>query len=264
MKGIDFKGKTVVVTGGVSGIGKATAITFAEAGALTYILDTDAENVGTVAAQTNSKLYFINADVSNIKQLEAARKEIDGKVDILVSNAGIEYNDAGNLLDMPMDKLRRILEVNLMGAINCARVFMKDMPRGGKVVFVSSQQAFTACLPGTSYQASKNALIGLTHALAIEMALKGINVNAICPGGVATEGMGAMRAGDDGSGMKDFKRLNPMGRRAWPEEIAYPILFLCSSWASYITGSTMLVDGGMSAVGMPRSTLVQVENDPDA
>lgn len=260
MQNIRFSGKTVVVTGGGSGIGRATAIAFAEHGAMTFVVDISAE-AGARVVEEHSNLCFRQGDVSRLEEIEAVRESIGEPVDILVSNAGIEYNDVGNLLTMPVDKLQRILGVNLMGAINCARVFMPTMPRGGKVVFVSSLQAFAACLPGTSYQASKGALISLTKALAIEVALNGINVNVICPGGVATEGMGAVRAGD--SGLDDFRRLNPMGRRAWPEEIAYPILFLCSEWASYMTGQILQVDGGMSAVGMPRPTLVPVENDPD-
>jgi NAD(P)-dependent dehydrogenase (short-subunit alcohol dehydrogenase family) len=137
------------------------------------------------------------------------------------------------------------------------------MSAGGKVVFVSSLQASMACLPGTSYQASKAALIGLAKALAVELAPKGINVNAICPAGVATEGMGAVRAGD--GGLDDYRRHNPVGRRAWPDEIAYPILFLCSDWAKYLVGASLIVDGGMSSLGMPYvGPARSVPNDPDA
>ncbi|MDO8492450.1 MAG: SDR family oxidoreductase [bacterium] len=269
---INFEGKNVVVTGGCSGIGKATAIAFAEHGAKVFILDVN-EEAGSKIALSGSNVHFIRTDVSKPEEVEAAYREIGSPVDILISNAGIEFNDVGNLVNMPMDKLMRIIEVNYFGAIHCVRTFMSDMPQGGKVVFVSSQQAFSACLPGTSYQSTKNALIGLMRALAIEYARKGINVNAICPGGVATEGMGGARSASmeggasagENEGLTAFRRLCPMGRRAWPREIALPILFLCSPWASYMTGQILHVDGGMSSVGMPRLGEVPlVDNDPDA
>jgi NAD(P)-dependent dehydrogenase (short-subunit alcohol dehydrogenase family) len=252
----DFTGKKVVVTGGLSGIGRATALAFAESNAEVYVLD-----ITHTALSLHPNIQIMLVDVADEKNVLDTAKNI-GAIDILVSNAGIEYNDVGNLVSMPRRKLDRILEVNLGGAINCVRAFMPKMHKGGRVVFVSSTQAFMACHPGTSYQASKAGLIGLAKGLAIEYARLGINVNVICPGGVATEGMGAVRAGD--SGLDDFKRHCPIGRRAHPHEIAKPILFLCSEWASYITGATLVVDGGVSSLGMPYPPLgAPVDNDPD-
>lgn len=258
---MNFKDKTAVVTGGGSGIGKATALAFAEAGANVLILDIN-EKAAQAVVNQHSNIKFALVDVSDALMVASVAAKI-GAVDILVSNAGIEFNNDGSVLTMSSNKLHRILDVNLWGAVHCARAFVPEMPKGGKVVMVSSLQAFMACHPGTSYQASKAALIGLGQALAIEVARKGINVNVVCPGGVATEGMGAVRAGD--SGIDDFRRNCPLGRRATPDEIAKPIMFLCSEWASYITGSAMIVDGGHSAMGMPYAgPVVRVEGDPDA
>ncbi len=257
---MDFKGKTVVVTGGASGIGKATALAFAEAGAGVCIIDNNEVRAQAVVDHHTS-IKFVLADVSDSLSVASAARMLN-PVDILVSNAGIEYNNDGNVLTMNPQRLRRILEVNLWGAINCVRAFVPHMARGGKVVIVSSLQASMACLPGTSYQASKAALIGLGRALAIEVARSGINVNMVCPAGVATEGMGAVRAGD--AGLDDYRRKCPLGRRAHPKEIAGPIMFLCSELASYITGSVLMVDGGVSAFGMPYPDIPRVENDPDA
>lgn len=265
MRNIDFGGRAVVVTGGASGIGKATALAFAEFGAKVTILDID-EEAGAAVAAANPNIYFVKADVAEAAQLRVAiqrvRENHGHPADILVSNAGIEDNRSGNLLTMPEGTLRKIVEVNLYGAMNAARAFVPEMPDGGKVVFVGSLQAFMACLPGTSYQASKAGLIGVAKALAIELAPRRINVNVICPAGVATEGIGAARAGI--SGLDDYRRHNLLGRRARPEEIAFPILFLCSEWANYMTGQILQVDGGMSAMGLSRPGPVTIwPDDPD-
>ena len=260
MDPIRFDGKQVVVTGGASGIGKATAIAFAEYGAQVAVIDLNLLPEEVPGEDLN--IASFRADVSDPEEVEKVARMLNRPIDILISNAGIEYNDVGSLLTMPEGGLKKILDVNVMGAINCARTFMPTMPSGGRVVFVSSLQAFMACMPGTSYQASKAALLGITKALAIEVADRGINVNAVCPAGVATEGMGAVRAGDNG--LDDYRRHNPVGRRAWPHEIAYPILFLCSPWASYMTGMELMVDGGHSVLGMPYFGPPRiVDNDPD-
>lgn len=258
---MNFEGKTVVVTGGGSGIGRATALAFAKAGARVYILDSDPVRANAVAQKYEHIDYVQSVDVSSDAEVKSFAQAV-GPIDVLVSNAGIEFNDKGSLLEMSPTLLKRIVDVNLWGAVNCARAFVPSMRPGGRVVFVSSVQAFAVCQPGTSYQASKAALIGLAKGLAIEVARKGINVNVVCPGGVATEGMGAVRAGD--SGLDDYRRHCMLGRRACPDEIAGPILFLCSDAASYMTGSVLVVDGGVSAMGMPYSGPVEyVDNDPD-
>ena len=265
MRDIGFGDKIVVVTGGASGIGRATAIAFAERGATVVVVDVD-EKLGVTLMDGASRIEFFKADVANAHEVQSVFEGMLSRygrpADILVSNAGIENNHVGNLLTMPEDILRRILDVNLYGAINCSRVFIPAMPDGGKVVFVSSLQAFMACLPGTSYQASKAGLIGIAKALAIELGPRRINVNVICPGGVATEGMGSVRGND--LGLDDYRRHNPLGRRARPEEMALPILFLCSEWASYMTGQVVQVDGGMSAMAMPRiGPTIKRPGDPD-
>ena len=265
MNSISFRDKIVVVTGGASGIGQATALAFAAHGARVAVLDVDA-SLGAAVVKASSGIDFFQADVSDPREMQAVAdgvlKRYGRPADILVSNAGIEDNRSGNLLTMPDAVLRKIVEVNLYGGINSARAFAPAMPDGGKIVFVSSLQAFMVSLPGTSYQASKAGLIGVAKALAVELGPRRINVNVICPGGVATEGMGAVRAGDNG--LDDFRRNTPLGRRARSEEIAYPILFLCSEWASYMTGQIVQVDGGKSAMGMPRAGPIAISpDDPD-
>lgn len=259
----DFHGKVVLVTGGGSGIGRATASAFAKCGAKVVVLDINASK----AESSDEKILYVAVDVAvedEVKKAVSGALEKLGvdSVHILVNNAGIEFNDVGNLIDMPIDKLRRIIDVNLYGYVNCARVVVPYMRKSGCIVNVSSIQGMAAHLPGTSYQVSKSGILGLTHALAVELASSGINVNAVAPGAIATEGMGAVRSNE--SVIDPYRRRVPLGRRGWPEEIAGPILFLCSDLASYITGTTIVVDGGYIINLTPDLGGVPiVENDPD-
>ncbi len=270
----NFRGKVAIVTGAASGIGKATAYTFAESGA--YVVVADLNRQGGVAVteeikRKGARSLFVETDVSRYeytdKMAEEAVREFGG-IDILVNNAGIEFNDQGNLVEMPYDKLDSILKVNLYGYINCVRSVVPIMRKNktkGRIVNISSIQGIGAHLPGTSYQPSKTAIIGLTRALAIELADSGINVNAVAPGAVATEGMGAIRSGA-GDIIDAYRRRIPLGRRGRPEEIAGPVLFLCSDYASYITGATLVVDGGYTIELTPdgiKNKRPRTEGDPD-
>lgn len=266
MKTNTFKGKIVVITGGASGIGRTTADAFTKESASVYILDTN-KMVGIKVAKKIGAT-FIETDISSLSDIKRAKEIIQKKhnkpIDILISNAGIENNETGNILTMPENIMRRIVEVNFWGAVNCVRAFVKDMKSGSKVVFVSSIQGNFAHRPGTTYQASKSALLGLMRSLAIEVGPLGINVNAICPGGVATEGMGLVRSNEPKI-LDAYRKIIPLGRRARPEEISSVILFLCSPQASYMNGQEIPVDGGWSINITPASSKShkKVSGDPD-
>jgi NAD(P)-dependent dehydrogenase (short-subunit alcohol dehydrogenase family) len=261
----NFKDSVVIVTGGASGIGKATVQQFKEAGATVVLVDQNLE-LGKLVAEEFG-VYFVLADVSDAREVKktalAVQKEF-GQINILVNNAGIEYNDRGSILAMLEEDLRRIMDVNLMGYINMVRSYVPLMGSGGRIINVSSVQALAAHLPGTSYQATKAGILGLTRALAIELASKGITVNAIAPGAIKTEGMGAARAG---SGILDpYRRRIPLGRRGHAKEVAWPILFLASDVASYITGETFVVDGGYTisiTPDLPDHVTPHSLDDPD-
>ena len=258
----DFHGKVVVVTGGGSGIGKATALAFARCGAKVIVLDIRDGKIESLEGEILYKVVDVAVENDVRRTVTEALERLNANsIYVLVNNAGIEFDEVGNLIDMSIDRLRQIIDVNLYGYINCARVVAPYMREGGRIVNVSSIQGLAAHLPGTSYQVSKAGILGLTHALTIELASKRINVNTIAPGTIATEGMGAV-----GSDVIDsYRRRIPLGRRGWPEEIAGPILFVCSDLASYITGTTIVVDGGYLTNITPDlgGSVPSVENDPD-
>ncbi|MBI4085692.1 MAG: SDR family oxidoreductase [Candidatus Liptonbacteria bacterium] len=246
---LNFRDKVAVVTGAASGIGKATAIAFGSLGANVVLVDVNEKNgleVSKTITNLGVKSLFIKTDTSNEEETERMasiiKKEF-GTPHILVNSAGIEFNDRGNLVDMPYDLLKKILDVNLYGYIHCVRALAPLMKEGGSIVNISSIQGLAVHSPGTSYQVSKSGILGLTRALAIELACSNINVNTVAPGAIATEGMGAVRGGES-SILDPYRRRIPLKRRGRAEEIAGPILFFCSSLASYITGSVLVVDGG--------------------
>ncbi|HLC48827.1 MAG TPA: SDR family oxidoreductase [Candidatus Andersenbacteria bacterium] len=264
----DFTGKVAIVTGGASGIGKATVKMFAEAGANVVLVDVNKGRGETVAEELGERVCFVFADVARTRHAEEVAQRAMlafGKIDILVNNAGIEYNDRGNLVTMPHDDMMRIIQVNLFGYIHMVRACLPHMNFGGRVVNVSSLQGLAAALPGTSYQSTKAAILGMTRALAIEYALEGITFNSVCPGAICTEGMGAARAGGSAS-LDPTRRRIPMGRRGWPHEVAALIAFLASDAASYMTGGDYVVDGGLLislSADDPSKPTPNVSNDPD-
>ena len=269
---MEFNSKVAVVTGAGSGIGKATAQMFAEHGAKVALIDIARKSGEAVTKSINingGDAIFIKADIANRVEVEKAAKIVLRKferADILINNAGIEYNNIGNIVNMPYEKMKRIMDVNLLGAIHCVRSFTPIMIENhwGRIVNISSVQGIGAIFPGTSYQVTKTGVVGLTHSLAIELALHGINVNAVAPGAIATEGMGVVKPGS--KIIEAFRQKIPIGRRGNPYEIAGPILFLCSEYSTYITGTVLLVDGGYIANITPEGVRPKVQkqkNDPD-
>ncbi len=243
-------GLRAVVTGGASGIGKGIARRLAEAGAEVAVCDLNAEGAAAVARELGGfgvrSMSVGGSDVSDETSVAAMIAEVReelGAIDILVNNAGIY--PTGPVAEMDVADWDRVMAVNLRGPLLCMRETVKVMRakgKGGAILNVSSIDSMHPSFVGMShYGASKGGLNMLTRSAALEFAPDQITVNAICPGGVETEGTQEAF----GDGLKEQLELRiPLGRVSTPDEIGGVSLFLVSPAARYITGATLVVDGG--------------------
>jgi NAD(P)-dependent dehydrogenase (short-subunit alcohol dehydrogenase family) len=275
-----FAGKTAVVTGAGSGIGRATALRFADEGANVVAADIAADagrETADLIADAGGDATFVEVDVADLSSAERmvdVAVETYGSLDIAHNNAGI-LTDFVETTEVTEEKWDRLMDVNLKGIWTCLKAELPVMKRQGHGAIVNT--ASMAGLVGmgglSSYSASKHGVVGLTKSVALENASRGIRVNAIAPGPTKTNiqsgllgGSGSagaaslrdriraaaalvrtairtLRADFDTSAMRDV----PMDRIADPEEMAGVVAFLCSSDASYVTGHTIPVDGGQAA-----------------
>jgi NAD(P)-dependent dehydrogenase (short-subunit alcohol dehydrogenase family) len=247
------EGKVAVVTGGASGIGRATARALAAEGARVAIADVDEDGGARVAAQlrdAGGEVFFRRADVRSLADLEAVVREAadrHGRLDVLVNNAAVPV--AGAAGEMAEADWVRVVDVNLSGVWRGMRAAIPRMlaQGGGCIVNLSSVQAHVGFLGWAGYAASKGGVEALTRQAAVEYARLGIRVNAIAPGTIMTEmNEGIMRDAPDGDAvMAGWVAMHPMGRIGQPEEVAAAIVFLASDEASFITGEVLRVDGGL-------------------
>jgi len=257
----DLSGRVALVTGSARGIGRAMALRFAENGADVVINDVDVsggrETAGEIEA-LGKRSMFVQADVGNSQQVaKMASQTLEkfGRLDILVNNAGVgiygtpfqEYKESD---------WRKTMSIDLDGVFFCSRAFVNQMinQKKGKIINISSIVGIVPVRLHTAYAAAKAAVIGLTRIMALELAPHGINVNAIAPGSTLTEATRFI--------YEDPKRAErvlshvPMKRPARAEEIAGAALFLASDDADYITGHTLVVDGGWTSAYIREMDLV--------
>jgi NAD(P)-dependent dehydrogenase (short-subunit alcohol dehydrogenase family) len=247
-------GKVALITGGGSGIGRATAIVFGREGAKVVVADYNragGEETVRVIKNAGGEASFIEANVAVAKQVEtmvAKTIETYGRLDCAFNNAGIEGEMGGNLAECSEENWGRIIAINLTGVFLCMKYEIPQMLKhgGGSIVNTASAAGLIGLPGGTAYVASKHGVAGLTKSAALEYAKSGIRINAVCPGFIRT----AMveRVIDGGSISEDaMVAAEPIGRIGKPEEIANVVLFLCSDDASFVTGLPMPVDGGYVA-----------------
>ncbi|MDD2835035.1 MAG: SDR family NAD(P)-dependent oxidoreductase [Methanothrix sp.] len=250
-----FDGKTIVVTGGGSGIGLQTAKDLHAEGAYVHILGRNADKLASakMALGDGTRSYVHQCDVSREEAVEETFQSIEdlsGKVYGLVNNAAINPS-RNDILHTQGKDWRDTLEVNLTGAFNCCKAAASQMLDLGKgsIVNISSVGGLNAFRTRTSYNVSKFGLIGLTESMAIDYADRNIRVNAICPGYVMTELTAPLFEKMGEEKFQDLVRAHAMRRLGRPEEISRAILFLLSEEAGFITGVALQVDGGYHLKG---------------
>ncbi len=252
---MELEGKVAVVTGGAQGIGEAIAMCFASEGAYVVVCDINVERVREVSDNITAlglRSLWFEVDVTIMSQVNTMVEktaENFGHIDILVNNAGIS-DQIVPTTEQSIDTWQKIVDINLKGTYLCSKRIGKEMIKNnfGRIVNISSIVGLTGFPMRTAYGPAKSAIIMLTKALAIEWAPFNINVNAIAPGYIRTEMVEKnIRAGKINE-EKLCDRI-PLRRLGTKEEIANVARFLCSESASYITGTTIVVDGGWVAYG---------------
>jgi NAD(P)-dependent dehydrogenase (short-subunit alcohol dehydrogenase family) len=252
-----LSGKVAVITGAGSGIGRAAAELFAREGADVALVDLNAEAAAEAAgkiAAAGGRTLAAGADVSDAAQVSRAFSQISGefgRVDVLYNNAGV--NSAGSVTDATDEDWDRCFAVNAKGTFLCSREAGRLMVAGGggSIINQGSVAALVGIANFASYCASKGAVVALTRSMSVDLAPRGVRVNAICPGTVYTPLMEPMlRArgnGDLAAGLAMTTVKYPIGRLGTPEEIAAVALFLASDDSSFLTGSVITADGGMTS-----------------
>lgn len=240
-------GRTAIVTGGGSGIGRATAERFGREGANVLVADVDVDGgEDTVAGieANGGEATFVETDVSepaDVEAMVAAAIDAYGSIDLAHNNAGIA-GEKGSTEALSLEAWDDVLDTNLRGVWLCMRKELREMTDGGAIVNTSSSAGLLA-LPGASHYASaKHGVIGLTKTAAFEFAEQDVRVNAVCPGVIDT-GLGDSEKDETHPGVA----VTPMNRVAAPEEVADVVVRLCSDDASFVTGIAVPVDGGMTA-----------------
>jgi NAD(P)-dependent dehydrogenase (short-subunit alcohol dehydrogenase family) len=239
-------GKVCVVTGASGGIGAASVELFGAEGAHVAGIDLLPGAPGELSLQAD---VTDEADIAGA--LARAREEL-GRIDVLFNNAGISPNDDGSILDTGLEAWERVQTVNLRSVFLCCKhgipyLLENDGPQRGSVINTASFVAVMgAATSQISYTASKGGVLSLSRELGVEFARRGVRVNALCPGPVDTPLLKELFAKDPEQAARRLVHV-PVGRFAYPEEIARAALFLASDDSSYVTASTFLVDGGLSA-----------------
>ncbi|WP_248126780.1 3-oxoacyl-ACP reductase [Micrococcus lacusdianchii] len=241
--------RSAVITGGASGIGRATARRLAAEGARVVIADIDPTSGEQAAVEVGG--MFVKVDVRNQEEVENAFAECQrayGSVDIAFNNAGISPADDASILDTGIEAWRKVQEVNLTSVYYCCKAalpYMLEQGKGSIINTASFVAVMGAATSQISYSASKGGVLAMTRELGVEFARRGVRINALCPGPVNTPLLKELFAKDPEKAERRLVHV-PMGRFAEPEELAAAVAFLASDDSSFMTASTFLVDGGIA------------------
>jgi NAD(P)-dependent dehydrogenase (short-subunit alcohol dehydrogenase family) len=246
-----LEGKVCVITGAGGGMGRDAAILFSEEGASVCAADVNLAAAEETAAQCRDAFaHEVNvADETAVKAMMDATVERYGGIDVLYNNAGISPNDDASVLETSVEAWDRVQDVNTKGVFLCCKHGIPHLQRrgGGSVINVASFVAIVgAATSQISYTASKGAVLSMTRELAVQFARENVRVNALCPGPVETPLLLSIY-GNDPAALERRRNHWPTGRLAKPREVVNGALFLASDESSYVTGSTFLVDGGLTA-----------------
>ena len=252
----NYTGKVAFVTGAGNGIGRATALAFAREGANVVVADVSEQSnqeTARLIEELGGRAIAVKCNVARAEDVKAALDktiETFGRLDFAFNNAGVEQKNAATA-EIEEEEWDRIVDIDLRGVFLCMKYEIVQMLRqGGGVIVNNSSIAGLIALPGIGlYDASKHAVMGLTKSAALDYAKLGIRINAVNPGFINTDMITrvAERMGDVETASQQLATMVPMGRMGKPEEIASTVLFLCSEAASYITGQSLVVDGGYVA-----------------
>ncbi|MDD5178273.1 MAG: SDR family oxidoreductase [Candidatus Nanoarchaeia archaeon] len=248
-----LKDKVAIITGAASGIGRSSALLFAKEGAKIVVADYNEElgkETVSLIKKEKGEAIFVKTDVSNEKDI---KNMIDQtiksfkKIDILYNNAGIELGK--NILDTTPEEWDNVISINLKGVFLGCKYAIPYIKKGGSIINTSSIAGIVGFANLAAYCASKGGIILLTKQMALDFAKKGIRVNCICPGGILTPMLERFikNSPDPQATRKGMDSMHPLGRVGKPEEVAYAALFLASDESSFITGHSLIVDGGFTS-----------------
>jgi NAD(P)-dependent dehydrogenase (short-subunit alcohol dehydrogenase family) len=246
-------GKVALVTGAAAGIGRATALAFAREGAnvvVSDVCDADGEETARMIEEAGGKAIYVHADVARaaeVRSLVNRALESFGRLDFAFNNAGIEGQSAPTA-DCSEENWDRVLGTNLKGVWLCMKEEIPPMLRQGHgaIVNCSSVAGVVGFAGIPAYTASKHGILGLTKAAALEYATHGIRINAVCPGVVHTAMIDRFTSGSP-EALAQLIAMEPIGRMGTPEEIANAVVWLCSDGAAFVTGHSLVADGGLVA-----------------